>query len=485
MPEDSPSNNILRRLPSVDRLLGQPGIAPLSRDYGHEAVVYAIRKVLGRVREELTDGGSGALSSAVPEKEHIVARVSDYMKALSGRSFRPVINATGIILHTNLGRAPLGDMMQESRALISGYSNLEYDLPTASRGKREHYLKVLIRFLTAAEDSIIVNNNAAAIFLTLNTLARGKEVIVSRGELIEIGGSFRLPDIMAASGVKIVEVGATNRTRIEDYEAAIGPETALLFKAHKSNFAMSGFTEECSIRQLVELGKQHSLSVVYDLGSGLLRKPKIRILEDEPDARGAVEEGAHLVTFSGDKLLGGPQAGIIIGKEPLVERLSRAPLMRALRVGKVTLSLLAAACRASLTEDSLLQTLPVFRLLNRSKVKRKNLAIGLQNELDRLGVGCEVRDTAGRCGGGTLPHIEIESFAVALHPPLSKKSQSSRWADRLFMQLHALERPVIGVLRKGELLLDILAVFEEDVSSIASSVTEALRGMPSHPDRPE
>jgi L-seryl-tRNA(Ser) seleniumtransferase len=469
----------------VEKLLGDPGTAPLSRDYGHEAVVYAIRRVLGSVRKELTIGDKAALPPVAPNTEHIVARVSEYMKALSGRSFRPVINATGIILHTNLGRAPLGDSMQESKALISGYSNLEYDLHTASRGEREDHLKALIGFLTNAEDSLTVNNNAAAIFLTLNTLAGGRQVIVSRGELIEIGGSFRLPDIMAASGARMVEVGATNRTRIEDYEAAIGPDTALLFKAHKSNFAMSGFTQECSISQLVELGKKHSLPVVYDLGSGLLRKPKITILEDEPDARGALEEGAHLVTFSGDKLLGGPQAGIVVGKKPLVERLSRAPLMRALRVGKVTLSLLAAACRASLTEDSLLQTLPVFQLLNRSKEKRKDLANELRNELDRLGVGCEVRDTVGRCGGGTLPHIEIESFAAALHPPISKKMQSSRWADRLFMQLHALERPVIGVLRRGELLLDVLAVFDRDISSIARSVDEALSGMPSHSDRSE
>ncbi|MFH2034091.1 MAG: L-seryl-tRNA(Sec) selenium transferase, partial [Candidatus Margulisiibacteriota bacterium] len=321
--------NALRKLPGVDVLLNEASVKELAAAHGIELVTYAARNTINSAREKILNGS--------PQID-LVSEVKNLIEKISKPSLKPVINATGIILHTNLGRAPL------SFEPIRGYCNLEFDLETGKRGKREAHLKAPLKYITGAEDTLVVNNNAAAIVLILNTLASGKEVIISRGELIEIGGSFRINEIMASAGVKMVEVGTTNKTRLSDYENAVTENTALIFKAHKSNYSIKGFSEEVGIKELAEFSRKKGIPFVYDIGSGLLRKPKNLNLEGEPDVRSALKDGAYLVCFSGDKLLGGPQAGIIAGKKELISKLAKAPLMRALRVGKMTIAGLSAVC---------------------------------------------------------------------------------------------------------------------------------------------
>ncbi len=388
---------------------------------------------------------------------------------------RPVINATGIILHTNLGRAPLGQtVIDEIASVAGGYSNLEFDLDEARRGSRSTHIRNLLSFLTGADDSVVVNNNAAGIMLALNTLARDREVIISRSELIEIGDSFRLPEIMAAAGARMVEVGTTNRTHLADYESAIGAETAILLKVHKSNYAIKGFTSEVSVRELAELAQDRGLVMMYDIGSGLLRKPKSLSIEKEPDVAGAVADGADLVAFSGDKLLGGPQAGILVGKTNLIVQISRAPLMRALRVGKLTLAALSAACRGYLREEELPTINPIFAMLERSREDLEKLASSLLDELRRLGIEAQTIKSSGRCGGGTLPDLEINSIAVEVLPSNGIEDKTQTFAERLYGRLLQVETPVLAVLREGRILFDVLTLFPKNIPDVARATSEAL-----------
>jgi L-seryl-tRNA(Ser) seleniumtransferase len=305
-----------RDLPGVDTLLHSSEIKPLLERHSHELVVYAIHQVLNKCREQIEAG----LPS--PVMNHIACLVKKEIETIAQPGLKRVINATGVIIHTNLGRAPVApEILEEAHSLLGGYSNLEFDLNTGKRGSRYSHLTPLLRYLTGAEDILVVNNNAAAVMLILHNMAFRKEVIISRSELIEIGGSFRMPEIMKASGCKMVEVGTTNKTRIDDYAKAISPKTALLFKAHWSNYVIRGFTQQCTLEELVSLGKSTGIPVVYDMGSGLLRRTGIGFLNNEPDVAQTLASGIDLVTFSGDKLLGGPQAGIIAGKKPLIERL--------------------------------------------------------------------------------------------------------------------------------------------------------------------
>jgi len=460
------------KLPGVDKLLECPEISQLVKENGHDAVVCAIRKVLDNIRKKLKNGVKE------PTVKHILSDIKKSVKTITGQSFKRVINATGVVIHTNLGRAPLGKkILSDVQDIITGYSNLEYDLTNACRGKRDDHIRELIAFLTHAEDAIVVNNNAAAIILTLNTLAYQRDVIISRGELIEIGGSFRIPEIMAASGAIMVEIGTTNRTKIEDYENAIGEKTAVLFKAHKSNFSMRGFTKEASIRELSNLGGKYSLPVIYDLGSGLLRKPEALNIKDEPDVKKAIEDGADLVTFSCDKLLGGPQAGIIAGKESLIKKLSSAPMMRAIRVGKITLAFLTAACRYYLDDDTLIRNKPIFEMLERSTGELHAIAKKITKELEFLGVDSIVTDSIGRCGGGTLPDLAIKSYAVMLKPCRETKKGKSLWAEEIFNRLHALDQPIVGVLRKGNVIFDVLTIFKEDIPYITMSIARVVKNV--------
>ena len=450
-------------------MLAHPDTAALIQSSGLRLVTHAVRKTVDGLRQRVLDGGT------VPDMRGVIDGVRGAVHRLRAPTLKRVINATGIVLHTNLGRAPLGRQVLEDIApVVLGYSNLEFDLETGQRGHRSAHVEELLRYLTGAEDVVVVNNNAAGIILTLNTLAKEREVIVSRGELIEIGGAFRIPEIMAAGGCSMVEVGTTNRTRIADYEAAITPRTALLFKAHKSNYAIKGFTEEADLDALAECGRKHGIPFVYDIGSGLLRKPDDLPLESEPDVADSLAKGADLVMFSCDKLLGGPQAGIVAGRKELVAKLAKAPLMRALRVGKITMAALASACRAYLTDESLTGRNPAFAMLSAGREVLQARASRLHGLLTQAGVTAEIIENAAQCGGGTLPELEIPSYAVRLSIDAASGKAASATAEKACAALMRLERPVVGILREGRLLFDVLTIVDDEIPVVAESVASVL-----------
>ena len=455
-------NSELRKLPAVDRLLTDPRVAELVSEFGRELVTGAIRQVVAALREEVLKGGS------VPAETAIIDRIEKAAGIIASPSLKPVVNASGIVLHTNLGRAPMNRaVIRDMEPILAGYSNLELDLGSGARGSRNAHLASLIRHLTGAEDAIVVNNNAAAVVLALTALADGGEAIVSRGELVEIGGSFRMPDIMKASGATMVEVGTTNRTHISDYENAITDATRVLFKAHRSNFFVGGFTHEVEVGALAELGQRHGLVTVYDIGSGLLRKPDNLALDDEPDVRSAIEDGADLVTFSGDKLLGGPQAGIIVGSQAIVSRLAKAPLMRALRVGKMTLSALTTVLTSHLKNGQVGEDVPALELLSRRPEERRELAEALQLALAKRGIGAKVVESAAHSGGGTLPALNIDSFAVEL----AHNRGQSGFVQQLHHDMLQLPQPILAIIREGRLLFDVMALFPEQLESIAETIS--------------
>lgn len=458
--------NKQRNLPSVDAIVRSSEGSALMADHGRDLVVYAIRQSIDQLRRTIIKNDSDAMVT----NAMVIALVQKTVAAVTTPSLRPVINATGVILHTNLGRAPLGKaVLDELTPIVLGYSNLEFDLATAQRGSRGTHIATLITCLTGAQDALVVNNNAAALILALHTLAQNQEVIISRGELIEIGGAFRIPEIMAASGARMVEVGTTNRTRSSDYEQAITPNTALIFKAHKSNYTIAGFTEEVSVAELASLARAHRLPFIYDIGSGLIRKPKIAGMADEPDVRSALSQGADLVMFSGDKLLGGPQSGIIAGKKELVAKCGKSPLMRALRVGKLTLAALSTACRQYLNDAALIENNPLFALLERPVETRRALAEKLCILCQEKAIPVEVVTSFGQCGGGTLADFKLASFAVALVPPTGSKREKAAGAEMVFNQLLHGSLPVLGVLREGRFMLDVTALFEEQLDPLAAA----------------
>jgi L-seryl-tRNA(Ser) seleniumtransferase len=412
----------LRDLPSVDEL---------ARRVDDPLAVDAARTVIDRAREEIRAGA---------EPGDLEARLHEELRALRAPSLRRVLNATGIVLHTNLGRAPLAaEAIAQVVEAARGYSNLELDLTSGTRGSRQDHVGPLLRRLTGAEAALVVNNNAAAVLLALAALAEGREVIVSRGELIEIGDGFRIPDVLARSGARLVEVGTTNRTRAHDYERAIGPDTALLLRVHQSNFRVVGFAQQPRIDELAAVAQRHGLPLVDDLGSGALDA-----IPAEPSVR---DSPADLVCFSGDKLLGGPQAGIVVGRTGLVEQLRRHPLQRALRADKLTLAALEGTLRLYLDAP---ERIPVLRTLRAEAVRER---------AERLATltGGALEETAGRVGGGALPQVELASWAVALD-------------ESLAAPLRAGEPPVLGIVRDGKLLLDCLALADGDVDDVAAAV---------------
>ena len=456
-------------LPGVDRLLASSELQPLLSRFGKELVTFAIRQTLDHFRLEINK------THQSPDLGSIIKKVANLVQAFGTRNLKKVYNASGVILHTNLGRAPFSyEMLMESFDALQGYNNLEFDLKTATRGSRNSHASSILKFLTGAEDILIVNNAAAAVMMVLRTFAKNREVIVSRGELIEIGGSFRIPDIMAASDCIMVEVGTTNKTRLSDYEKNITAQTALLFKAHKSNYVIKGFTEEVSAEDLARLGKKHNLPVLYDLGSGLLRKVDHPSLEGEPDVKQALASGADLVCFSGDKLLGGPQAGIIAGKKELIEKLRKEPMLRALRVCKTTLALLETACTYYLDEEELKSKNLIFKAFHREKAEIHTAAETLQSFLTRHGIDSEIAPSTGQCGGGSLPDSGIESYAVVIRFGKSNK-ESSAYAEKMYIQLLAQEKPVLGILRKGKILFDMLTVDPLEIEMIGQMIAEANR----------
>jgi L-seryl-tRNA(Ser) seleniumtransferase len=460
---------LLRRLPSVDELLLRPRVAALCNEVERGYAVETVREVLAEVRREISSGELTAESAIGPET--LEQRIVDAVDAELAPSLRPVINASGVILHTNLGRAPLTPAaIEQLQRSVTQYSNLEYDLSAGGRGKRDVHLSRLIERLTGAESSIVVNNCAAAVLVTLAALARGGEVIVSRGELIEIGDGFRIPEIMEQSGALLREVGTTNRTRIADYENAIGEKTRLLLRVHPSNFTVSGFTEKPEVAELIALGERRGLPVVEDLGSGCL----VDLSEagiHEPTARQSVEAGFSLALFSGDKLLGGPQAGIIAGKRELVARVRRHPLFRALRVDKLTITAMEATLRAYLRADW--NSIPAQRMIRMTveeiAARAAQFADSLRSQFESSGAQIELADGLSLVGGGSTP-------AQSLPTKLLRVSDSRYSAADLEIRLRKGPAgiPVIARIEEDRLLIDLRTVFLEQELALAASLVAAL-----------
>jgi L-seryl-tRNA(Ser) seleniumtransferase len=427
----------LRDLPSVDELARQ-----LDDPLGVEAA----RVVLARAREEVRAG---------LEPGDLVARARAELGALRSPRLRRVLNATGVLVHTNLGRAPLASAaLARVEEVARGYSNLEYSLEEGGRGSRQDHVAALLRRLTGAEAALVVNNNAAAVLLALAALAEGREVVVSRGELIEIGDGFRIPEVLVRSGARLREVGTTNRTRALDYERAVGPETGALLRVHQSNFRVVGFTEQPSVEELAAVARRHGLPLVDDLGSGVLVA-----LEGEPSARDSLAAGADLVCFSGDKLLGGPQAGVVVGRAELVERLRRHPLQRAVRADKLTLAALEGTLALYAEPERAAREVPVLRMLGDDLEAVRARAARLAEA-----VGGEVEETVGRVGGGALPLAEVPSYACAVEEALAEP-------------LRLGEPPVVGIVRDGRLLLDCRTLTDAEADEVAAAVAGARRAV--------
>ena len=444
-----------RVIPSIEELRQRPAIAALVPVYGHEAVITALREATGLLRTALSDGPAGGVSADAAAAQ-IEGDAVRRLAAAYQPSLRRVFNATGVIVHTNLGRAPLADpALDRVRALGAGYTNLEYDLRAGARGRRDVHAEALLVRLTGAESAVVANNCAGAMLLVLAALARGREVVVSRGELVEIGGGFRVPDVMAQSGATLREVGTTNRARASDYALAIGDRTAAILRVHPSNFTMEGFTERASLEELVALGRTFQIPVIEDLGSGLVTlgtgvEPLADALRAEPSVQATVAAGVDVVCFSGDKLLGGPQAGIIAGRADLLARVRAHPLMRALRVDKLTYAALEATLVEHLAGRAT-ETIPAIRMaampVEAIAVRAETLAATLR----RRGLRAEVIDGMSTIGGGSASGSALPTRLVAL-------AVDGVSADALESRLRALDPPVVARIQDDRVVLDLRTI---------------------------
>ena len=444
-----------RDLPSVNSLLETSGVKWLLEQHPRRVVLDAVRSTVDAAR---------TAGEAPRTEEQWVETIASAVRDATRPSLRRVINATGVVLHTNLGRAPLADVAIRAIAHVAeGYSNLEYDIETGQRGSRYSHCVGLLQQLTGAEDALVVNNCAAAIVLTLNALAQKKEVLVSRGELVEIGGSFRIPDIMARSGAKLVEVGTTNRTHDDDYRRAITPKTAAIVKVHRSNFTIEGFTSDVSVDHLAFIAAEHGLPVIHDLGSGLLLPLDEYGLSGEPTASVALASGATLVLMSGDKLLGGPQAGIILGGAGVIAKLRKNPFARAMRVDKLTLSALEATLRLYLEPERALKEVPVLAMLTERAEEIETRARSVVSALRSSNIDAEVAPSTASVGGGAFPTAEIASSAVVL----------SADAERTEERLRRGEPAVIGRIADGKLLLDLRSVLPREDGTLVQAIVRA------------
>jgi L-seryl-tRNA(Ser) seleniumtransferase len=462
----------LRTLPPVDELLRHARTRPLLEIHSRPLIVESIRKVLEEKRRAILQSKDEQEASAVTSTpEQWAALVEEEVAASLRPSLRPVVNATGVVLHTNLGRAPLSeDALRSLVEIAGGYSNLEFNLKTGERGSRYEHVEEILCRISGAEAAVVVNNNAGAVLLALNSLAEGKEVVVSRGQLVEIGGSFRIPDVMRKSGARLVEVGATNRTHLRDYELAVGGETALLLKVHTSNFRILGFTAEVPLKDLVGLGQASGVPVMEDLGSGCFVDLSRFGMEAEPTVQEAIQAGVDVVTFSGDKLLGGPQAGIIVGKKGALDLIKKNPLNRALRIDKLTLAGLESTLRVYLEPDRALKTLPALSMLTcplgeleiRAKQVRRKL-------MKAVSSSCQItlREDSSQVGGGALPLQALPTRVLALRPLRVS-------AAALEEKLRKNEPPVIARVREEEVLLDLRTVAAEEEAILIEAVRQAL-----------
>ena len=460
-------SELYRRLPSVDEVLRLQQITDLIEREGHAAVAEAARAVLARVREEIAAGrlnssGVELVVSGLPEA------VGRQLRQALRLSLCPVINATGVVLHTNLGRAPLAAAaLDHLREVAATYSNLEFDISAGERGKRDVHVERLFAQLFAAcapepISTVVVNNNAAAVLLGLNSLAEGGEVIVSRGELVEIGGSFRIPEVMAKSGALLREVGTTNRTRIADYGRAISEKTRLLLRVHRSNFQITGFTEQPALSELVELGRKRGIPVIEDLGSGALIDLSSVGISGEPGVADSLRAGVDVVTYSGDKLLGGPQAGILSGRRELIARIRSNPLFRALRVDKLTYAALEATLLAYIRQDH--DAIPALRMLRLPAQEIERRAEAVKQKLDKAGrLSLEIVDGRSVVGGGAAPAATLSSRLLAV-------TCEGLSADEFAARLRGGEPPIVARVEEGRVLLDLRTVFPEQDEQVARAL---------------
>jgi L-seryl-tRNA(Ser) seleniumtransferase len=459
---------LLSRLPSVDELLKSDDGLQWQQKYPRQLVIRAIRVVLNNLRETILEG-----SGREVDLIGIISRIGALVEELAGYSLKPCLNATGVVLHTNLGRSILSPEVIAHIAEVAGnYSNLEYDIEQGVRGKRYSHIKRLLSELTGAEDGIIVNNNAAAVLVCLAALAKGEEVIVSRGELVEIGGSFRIPDVMSGSGAILREVGTTNKTHTFDFEKAVTENTALLMKVHQSNFRMIGFTSDVTIEEMVSLGQKLKLPVMFDLGSGCLIDLKPYGIHIEPTVQEVVAAGADIVTFSGDKLLGGPQAGVIVGRRQLIEIIEKNPLIRAMRIDKMSLAALEATLMCYLDMDSVREKIPTLSMLlqrpEKIKARAKKVASMLMKRgalTDRANI--EIVADVSQSGGGALAGIAFDTFAVAIAPMKMSVNDLER-------RLRLGNPPVIARIKEDRLILDMRTLLDKEVGALVKAVRAAL-----------
>lgn len=465
-------NDILRGIPKIDEVLLQPLVSDYFEKNGRDVVTDAARRVVDDVREEilaLSDEAAEAFDTAELSMQVITEEVIQRVDDDNRNHLYGLVNATGTILHTNLGRAPLCKEAVENVVKVAeGYSNLEYDVRAGKRGQRHSHIQDLLCELTGAEDAMIVNNNASATMLVLSAMAAGKEVIVSRGELVEIGGSFRIPDIMEQSGATLREVGTTNKTKAKDYAVAVDEEnTAALMKVHTSNYKIMGFTEDASLEELVEIGKEKDLPVIFDMGNGLM----VDLSEyglDEPIVSKALDTGIDVILFSGDKLLGGPQAGIIAGKKKYIEAMKKHPLARALRVDKMTFAAMEETLKKYRSEEKALNEIPVLRMITESKEDLRKKAERLVDMIKRNNATLSLRVTEvdDQIGGGSAPMVYLPGYAVAVSSPTVT-------AKGLERQLRKHDRPVVARIHDDELLICVRTVADEELETVADALRES------------
>lgn len=459
-------DTLYRKIPKVDRLLDDAAVAQMIDLYGRDIVLQAIHQQLDKLRADI---GKGLDEAAFDEAVQMLPEMIE----LTAASFRTpnmtrTINATGVILHTNLGRAPLSSKhMQQVTAIAAGYSNLEYDLKSACRGERYAHFEDLLCRVTGGEAAMAVNNNAAAVLLVLSALASGGEVIVSRGELIEIGGKFRIPDVMSQSGAQLVEIGTTNKTHPEDYLNALTENTKMIMKVHTSNYQIVGFTEAVSGQKIAEMAKVHGVSFVEDLGSGVLIDLEKYGLPHEPTVQEVLAQGADLVSFSGDKLLGGPQAGLIVGKKELIEQIKKHPLTRALRIDKMTAAALEVVLMEYLSEEKAVQNIPVLQMLTKPVEALKKEAQSFARQLRRakLPAECKVCACQSQVGGGSMPMQTLESAGVAIKPQLISAQEFER-------RLRGLPVPVVARISEDAIVFDMRTM--QNMQSIVTSQLKEL-----------
>lgn len=458
------NNNLLRHLPSVDRLLSHEQTAALVDLYGHSLTVDALRLALENARTRLLENDQAGLPTDAVLLDQAASLLNEWLHP----TLRRVINATGVIVHTNLGRAPLSDeTILAMQSVAGGYSTLEFDLESGRRGKRSLHAEALLKRITGAEAALVVNNNAAGVLLTLTALAgptrfhqEGRGVIISRGQLVEIGGGFRIPDIMAQSGARLIEVGTTNRTHRHDYLGAIDETTGLILRAHRSNFALVGFTTEPALAELCEIAAEHDLPVADDLGSGSLLDTSQFGLAPEPTVHESLAAGADVVMFSGDKLLGGPQAGILVGKAEIIDRLKRHPLARAIRADKLALSGITATLLHYLKGEAL-EKVPVWRMISMPLEEIRERAQAWATRLTQAGIQCKVSEGRSAVGGGSLPGETLPSTVLLI---------DVESADRAAARLRAHEPPVIVRIEENQLVIDPRTVLERDKETLLAAL---------------